>query len=40
MAKKEKGKVIQMFSPEKYIRQKARILPIPECLQLLADRKK
>lgn len=31
MAKKKKGKVIQMLSPEKYIRQKARQLPIFEC---------
>jgi hypothetical protein len=31
MAKKKKGKVIQMLSPEKYIRQRARSLPIYEC---------
>lgn len=31
MAKKKKGKVIQMLSPENYIRQKARNLPIHEC---------
>ncbi|MBN1927565.1 MAG: hypothetical protein JW798_17155 [Prolixibacteraceae bacterium] len=31
MAKKKKGKVIQMLSPENYIRQKARSLPIHEC---------
>ncbi len=32
MAKKKKGKVIQMLSPENYIRQKARALPIYECV--------
>ena len=32
MAKRKKGKVIQMLSPEQYIRQKARTLPIHECL--------
>lgn len=32
MAKKKKGKVIQMLSPENYIRQKARTLPVHECL--------
>ena len=31
MAKKNKGKVIQMLSPENYIRQKARTLPVYEC---------
>lgn len=31
MAKSNKGKVIQMLSPENYIRQKARTLPIYEC---------
>ena len=31
MAKKNKGKVIQMPSPENYIRQKARTLPLFEC---------
>lgn len=31
MAKKKKGKVVQMLSPENYIRQKARNLPIYEC---------
>lgn len=31
MAKKNKGKVVQMLSPEKYIRQKARTLEIWEC---------
>jgi hypothetical protein len=31
MAKKNKGKVIQMLSPENYIRQKARTLPLFEC---------
>ncbi len=31
MAKKNKGKVIKMLSPENYIRQKARTLPIWEC---------
>lgn len=31
MAKKNKGKVIKMLSPEKYIRQKARTLEIWEC---------
>lgn len=31
MAKKKSGKVIQMLSPENYIRQKARTLPIYEC---------
>ena len=29
--KKKKGKVIQMLSPEKYVQQKARTLPIHEC---------
>ena len=32
MAKKHTGKVIQMLSPENYIRTKARTLPIYECL--------
>ncbi|MDO8930321.1 MAG: hypothetical protein Q7W54_15215, partial [Bacteroidota bacterium] len=32
MAKKNTGKVIQMLSPENYIRKKARSLPIFECL--------
>ena len=32
MANKNKGKVIQMLSPENYIRQKARTLPVFECL--------
>jgi len=32
MAKKKMGKVIQMLSPENYIRKKARSLPIYECL--------
>lgn len=32
MAKKNKGKVIQMLSPENYIRKKVRTLPIYECL--------
>jgi len=32
MAKKHAGKVIQMLSPENYIRKKARTLPIFECL--------
>lgn len=31
MTKKSKGKVVQMLSPENYIRQKARTLPIDEC---------
>lgn len=31
MAKKQKGKVIQMLTPENYIRQKARTLPVFEC---------
>jgi hypothetical protein len=31
MSKKNKGKVIQMLSPENYIRKKARTLPIYEC---------
>lgn len=31
MAKKKKGKVIQMLTPENYIRQKARSLPVFEC---------
>ena len=31
MTKKNKGKVVQMLSPENYIRQKARTLPIDEC---------
>jgi hypothetical protein len=31
MAKKGKGKIIQMLSPENYIRQKARTLPLYEC---------
>lgn len=31
MANKNKGKVIQMLSPENYIRKKARSLPIHEC---------
>ncbi len=32
MAKKSKGKVIQMLTPENYIRQKARTLPVYQCL--------
>jgi len=32
MAKKNNSKVIQMLSPENYIRQKARTLPVYECL--------
>jgi len=32
MGNKNKGKVIQMLSPENYIRKKARTLPIFECL--------
>jgi hypothetical protein len=32
MAKASKGKVIQMLSPENYIRTKARSLPLHECL--------
>jgi hypothetical protein len=32
MANNTKGKVIQMLSPENYIRQKARNLPVLECL--------
>lgn len=32
MGKNNKGKVIQMLSPENYIRKKARALPIYECL--------
>lgn len=32
MTKVKKGKVIQMLSPENYIRKKARTLPILECL--------
>jgi len=32
MAKKTTGKVIQMLSPENYIRKKSRTLPIYECL--------
>ena len=32
MAKTSKGKVIQMLSPENYIRQKARTLPVYECM--------
>lgn len=31
MAKRKKGKVVQMLSPENYIKQKARTLPILEC---------
>jgi hypothetical protein len=31
MANKNKGKVVQMLSPENYIRKKARSLPIFEC---------
>ena len=31
MANKNKGKVVQMLSPENYIRKKARSLPIHEC---------
>ena len=31
MAKKKKGKVVQMLSPEKYIKTKSRSLPIHEC---------
>lgn len=32
MAKKKTGKIIQILSPENYIRKKARTLPIYECL--------
>jgi hypothetical protein len=32
MANNSKGKVIQMLSPENYIRQKARNLPVMECM--------
>lgn len=32
MSKSNKGKVIQMLSPENYIRKKARTLPIYECM--------
>ena len=32
MAKKSAGKVVQMLSPENYIRKKARALPLLECL--------
>jgi hypothetical protein len=32
MAKKNKGRVVQMLSPENYIRTKARSLPIYECI--------
>ncbi len=32
MAKKSQGKVVQMLSPENYIRKKARSLPIFECV--------
>ena len=32
MAKSNKGKVIQMLSPVNYIRQKARALPVYECV--------
>lgn len=32
MAKKNKGKIIQMLSPENYIRTRARSLPIFECI--------
>jgi hypothetical protein len=31
MAKKKQGKAVQMLSPDKYIRQKARTLPVYEC---------
>lgn len=31
MTEKKKGKIVQMLSPENYIRQKARTLPIYEC---------
>ncbi|MBW6535317.1 MAG: plasmid pRiA4b ORF-3 family protein [Mariniphaga sp.] len=31
MTKKKKGKVVQMLTPENYIRQKARFLPLFEC---------
>lgn len=31
MAKKKQGKVVQMLSPQNYIRQKARTLPVYEC---------
>lgn len=31
MAHKQKGQVVQMLSPENYIRQKARTLPLFEC---------
>ncbi len=32
MAKKNRGKVVRMLSPENYIRQKARTLPVYECI--------
>lgn len=32
MAKRKKGKVVKMTSPENYIRERARTLPIHECL--------
>lgn len=32
MAKKKAGKVVQMLTPENYIRQKARTLPVFECV--------
>jgi len=31
MANENKGKVVQMLSPENYIRQRARTLPVSEC---------
>lgn len=31
MTEKKKGKVVQMLSPENYIRQKAPTLPVYEC---------
>ncbi len=31
MAKKKQGKAVPMLSPENYIRQKARTLPLFEC---------
>ena len=31
MAKKKQSKVVQMLSPENYIRQKARTLPVYKC---------
>ncbi len=37
MAKANKGKVIQMLSPENYIRKKANTLPIFECWAVYFD---